>query len=129
MQGVIRRPTLLDWAAMDKIVEKFRQMTWRYAPQDPGGCAELRARLAESGRRGSLTTYSELVRGITFSLPSLRLPEHRIDTAEWQDLDRVIVGDFLGFLSMESYEQAGFFCSALAVSRRPALQPRASSQC
>ena len=106
---------------MDKILEGFRAITWRYAPQDPAARAELARRIAEAGRREQLITYSDLVKNVTFVLPSLQKPEHRIDTAEWQDIDRAIVGDFLGYLSMESYEAGGFFASALVVSKETRL--------
>ena len=106
---------------MDTILEKFRAIQWRYAPQDPVARAELGRRIAEAGRREQLIPYSDLVRNITFVLPSLREPEHRIDTAEWEDIDRTIIGDFLGYLSMESYEIGGFFASALVVSKETRL--------
>jgi hypothetical protein len=98
---------------MDKILERFRGLKWNYAPRDDAARAELDRRI----RRG-LITYSDLVRGITFNLSTLREPRHQIDTSDWQDLDRAILGDFLGYLSMESYERAGFFSSALVVSKQ-----------
>lgn len=102
---------------MDPIVARFRQMTWRYAPQDPAAQETLGNRIAEAGKRGGTITYSNLVLGVTFHLPSLKEPQHIIDTREWEDLDRAIVGDFLGYLSMKSYERDGFLCSALVVSK------------
>jgi hypothetical protein len=98
-------------------MERFRGIRWSYAPRDPTALAELDRRIADVGRRSDLITYSDLVKGVTFNLPNLREPRHQIDTADWQELDRAIVGDFLGYLSMESYERAGFFASALAVSK------------
>lgn len=102
---------------MDEILERFHALPWRYASQDPAARAELGARVADAGRRQTLITYSDLVRGVAFHLPTLTEPRHSIDPAEWQDLDRAIVGDFLGYLSMESYAQAGFFSSALVVGK------------
>ena len=103
---------------MDKILERFRAIKWNYAPRDQAARRELERRIAEAGRRGRLITYSDLVRDVTFNLPNLRELKHQIDTGDWQDLDRAIVGDFLGYLSMESYERAGFFSSALVVSKQ-----------
>jgi hypothetical protein len=103
---------------MDKILERFRSIKWNYAPRDPGARAELDRRIAEVGRRRGLITYSDLVRGVNFNLANLREPQHQIDTTDWQDLDRAILGDFLGYLSMESYERAGFFSSALVVGKQ-----------
>jgi len=103
---------------MDNILERFRAIKWNYAPRDDPARAELDRRIAEVGRRRGLITYSDLVRGIAFNLSNLREPRHQIDTRDWQDLDRAILGDFLGYLSMESYEQAGFFSSALVVTKQ-----------
>lgn len=103
---------------MDQILERFGAIKWHYAPRDEGARSELENRIAAVGRRGGLITYSDLVRGVTFSLPNLREAKHLIDTGDWQDLDRAILGDFLGYLSMESYERAGFFSSALVVSKQ-----------
>ena len=102
---------------MDPILTHFKQMTWRYAPQDPAAREVLSHRIAEAGRKGGTISYSSLVLSVTFHLPSLAEPDHLVDTTDWQDLDRAIVGDFLGYLSMESYERAGFLCSALVVSK------------
>jgi hypothetical protein len=64
-----------------------------------------------------LITYSELVRGVRFNLPNLRDGERTIDVSDWQDIDRSIVSDFLGYMSMRSYERGAFFASALVVSK------------
>src|SRR3954468_18557468 len=98
---------------MDPIIEQFKAIQWKYAPQDNAALVELERRLAEAARKRSLITYSDLVRGVTFNLPSLRDPVRTIEVSDWQDLDRAIVGDFLGYMSMRSYEQGKFFVSAL----------------
>ena len=92
-------------------------MTWHYADKDPDALRELEQRLAAAGQRRGLLTYSDLVRGVRFNLPNLRDGERTIDIPDWQDLDRAIVGDFLGYISMRSYQSAGFFSSALVVSK------------
>jgi hypothetical protein len=63
-----------------------------------------------------LITYSELVRGVTFNLPNVQKPR-TIDVTNWQELDRAVVGDFLGYISMRSYERAHLFSSALVVGK------------
>jgi hypothetical protein len=103
---------------MDKIKERFRGINWRYAPGDPTALAELDRRIRVVGLRRGLITYSDLVNGVIFNLASPRNSRHQIDVTEWQDLDRAIIGDYLGYLSMESYEKAGFLASALAVSKQ-----------
>ena len=42
----------------------------------------------------------------------------RLENAGLGAHDRAILGDFLGYLSMESYERAGFFSSALVVGKQ-----------
>lgn len=42
---------------------------------------------------------------------------YRIDTYDWSGLDRQIVGDCLGYLSVESYLEAGVLCSSLVIAR------------
>lgn len=59
-------------------LENFRAIQWRYAPQDSAARAELARRIAEAWRREHLITYSDLVKNVTFTLPSLREPKHRI---------------------------------------------------
>jgi hypothetical protein len=102
---------------VDPIAERFRSIEWRYAPQDARALSELEDRVAATARRRALITYSDLVRGVVFNLPNLHDPMRQIDVREWEDLDRAIVGDFLGYMSMRSYDLGEFFSSALVVSK------------
>ena len=102
---------------VDDVLERFRGIPWHFAHHDGAARREIHNRIATAGKRADLITYSDLVRGIAFTLPQLHEPTHRIDPGDWQDLDRAIVGDFLGYVSMESYEKAGFLASALVVSK------------
>jgi hypothetical protein len=90
-------------------------------PQDPRALAELEARIAAVAKRRSLLTYSDLVRGVAFNLPTLREPRRTIDVYDWQELDRAIVGDYLGYISMRSYALGKFFSSALVVTKLDGL--------
>lgn len=102
---------------MDPILERFQAIKWHYADKDDSARTELARRIAEVGRRGQLLTYSDLVRGVSFHLPNLRESPRQIDTADWEDIDRAILGDFLGYVSMDSYAAGRFFASALVVSK------------
>ncbi len=102
---------------MDDIMKRFATIRWSFADQDPRAPAQLEARISAVGRARSLITYSELVRGVPFYLSNLKECSRIIDVAAWQDLDRSIVGDFLGYIIMRSYERAGIFASALVVSK------------
>ena len=91
--------------ALDPILQKFEDIEWRYATGDTKALSTLEERIAAAGRKRFLITYSELVRGVTFNLPNVQRPR-TIDVTDWQELDRAIVGNFLGYISMRSYERA-----------------------
>ena len=93
-------------------------MRWDYGDKDDAARAELTRRIAAAGRRRGLITYSDLVRGVTFNLPNVKGGPWMIDVGDWQDLDRAVVGSFLGYIAMESYLEARFFASALVVSKQ-----------
>ncbi|HZQ75082.1 MAG TPA: hypothetical protein VFB08_19370 [Burkholderiales bacterium] len=101
---------------MDPIQQRFNEIEWTYATGDPKALKELEKRIAIAARKRGLITYSDLVRGVTFDLPNLQKPR-TIDVTDWQEIDRAIVGDFLGYISKRSYEHAKLFSSALVVSK------------
>jgi hypothetical protein len=103
---------------MDPIETRFRAMQWDYGDKDDAARAELTHRIAAIGRRRGLVTYSDLVRGVTFNLPNVKGGPRVIDVTDWEDLDRAIVGSFLGYIAMESYFAARFLASALVVSKQ-----------
>ena len=101
---------------MDPILEKFAAMKFTY-PDDNAALAELKGRLVATGRKRDLIPYSKLVEGVTFRLPNVAQGEPFQIGGEWSDLDRAVVGSFLGKISADSYAQGGFLASALAVSK------------
>jgi hypothetical protein len=104
--------------SMDIISSKLLEIEWRWADKDPVALELLEERIAKAGRDLSLITYSDLVRGIKFNVSSLhdgKMFEIRIH--EWTELDRALIGDFLGLISSRSYERAKFMASALVVSK------------
>ena len=80
---------------MDKILERFRAIKWHYAPHDAAARAEIDRRIAEVGRKRALITYSDLVRGITFNLPTLRSRNIRSTPR----IGRILIAPFLGISS------------------------------
>ena len=45
----------------------------------------------------SFITYSNLVAGVRFNLPNIRGGERTIDIGDWSELDRAMIGGFLGY--------------------------------
>lgn len=68
--------------ALDPILQKFADIEWHYATGDAMALAVLEERIAGAGRKRSLITYSELVRGVTFNLPNVQ--KRRLPYG-WQD--------------------------------------------
>ena len=105
----------------EKIVHSLNEIDWEYAPNDPDALGILRERIAQTGRIFGLISYSDLVKGVDFHYPNMRKGEaYRISIHDWTGLDRRIIGDCLGYISMESYKEAGFMASALVISRMEA---------
>lgn len=102
----------------DLITRKLKAIVWEYGDKDPTAVAILRERIKETGRKFGLISYSDIVKGVEFNFPNMNGRTYRIDTYDWSGLDRRIIGDCLGYLSMESYLEAGFFCSSLVVARQ-----------
>jgi hypothetical protein len=104
-------------SASDPVLVRFGEMPWHYGDKDPDALEALEKRVADVGRRRGLLTYSQLVQGIEFNLPNIAGGPRFIDIGDWTDLDRAMVGSFLGYMSLRSYEEAGFFSSALVVTK------------
>jgi hypothetical protein len=103
---------------MDPIESKMSKIKWSYAESDPDALAVLIARVEDAGRREDLINYSDLVRGVRFQLPNVNKGQpFQIDVHDWQDLDRAILGEFLGYTSMLSYRKGKFMASALVINK------------
>jgi hypothetical protein len=103
---------------MDAISSKLQVISWKWADSDPDALTKLETRIAEAGRRLGLITYSDLVQGILFKVPGVHGGNpFDIDVHAWTELDRVLIGDFLGLVSARSYARAQFMASALVVSK------------
>jgi hypothetical protein len=101
---------------VDPVLKKIRSIRWHYADGDNAARKELEKRLGETARREDLIPYADLVRGITFNLPNVKESPLEFGVPEWTDLHRAILGEFLGRISCDSYEQGGFLASTVAVS-------------
>jgi hypothetical protein len=105
---------------MDKnaIVAKMMDNSWKWADQDLNALLELEKRIADTGKNEDLITYSDLVRGVTFNLPTVNGGKpFQITSHDWTDLNRAILGDFMGYISTRSFATHGFMASALVVNK------------
>jgi hypothetical protein len=108
---------------MDPLLAKLKSFDWPYPDADDESYQEIKQRIAVAGKKRRLLTYSQLVQGIEFQILSVNDGQpFRMNVNGWTGLDRHIIGQFLGKLSCESYEQYGFMANALivdAVESRP----------
>lgn len=102
---------------MEPVLHRLGSMQFTYGDGDSSARSVLHQRLAETARKKKLITYSTLIEGVTFQLPNVAHGEpFQLAVQGWSDLDRAIIGSFLGRISADSYREGGFFASALAVS-------------
>lgn len=100
------------------VIDILSSMKWKFAEYDPGALDELERRIEETARRQDLITYSDLARGVSFTLPTVNYgAPFEIDTSDWSELHRAVIGDFLGYLSYQSYLRYEVFISALVVTK------------
>ncbi len=100
------------------IVKQMGSIRWNYGDKDAAATAELLKRIVSAARKRDLITYSDLVVGVTFQLPNVNNGRpFQVDVHNWSHLDRAIAGEFLGYISTQSYRTHGFMASALVVDR------------
>jgi len=86
----------------DEIRSALLNCDYIYAADDIDSVVEMQKRISRTGRlagaSGNFISYSNLVEGIGFNLPSINNGNtHIIDTSEWTGQDRRICGDFAEF--------------------------------
>lgn len=102
----------------DPTGDKLRAIKWQYADRNPAVLDELRQRIANVGKHFGLISYSDLVDGVAFSYPNINHGEpFWITPGNWSGLHRKIIGEALGYISMETYFEAGLMASALVIGR------------
>jgi hypothetical protein len=97
---------------------KLLAKPWPYSTADPAAYAEISSRVARVGKRRELINYSRLTSGLELRIESVggSVP-FELGVPDWTDLDRSILGDLLGRLSLESYQRGAFLASALVTSK------------
>jgi hypothetical protein len=102
---------------VDQVAQRLAQYSWPFADQDALALAEISKRVASTGRLEDLITYSNLVSGIDFHIPTVNKGASlRLGVPEWTELHRAIIGDFLGRLCVDTYTAGQFMGSALVVA-------------
>ena len=101
------------WAEVQRRLDDIR---WHFADQDDRARAALKERIAAAGRRRTTISYSDLVAGVEFRLPSVH-GGHPFTIArdDWTEQHRNLLGDFLGLITVESHRAGGFLASAVVV--------------
>jgi hypothetical protein len=100
----------------DPIGDALNAIAFKWANEDPDALLALERRIAAAARNQGLISYTDLVAGVSFQLPTVHdgRPFH---ITEWTDLHRAIIGDFLGLVNVRSWAEHGFLASALVVDR------------
>lgn len=103
---------------MDEVDRRLAATKWKFAEHDRTALLELTRRIVDAARHRDLITYSDLVSGVTFRLPSVKDGQpFQIETSSWSELDRAILGDFLGCIAAQSYAEHRCLASSVAVSK------------
>ncbi len=101
---------------MDAILARMKAVNRTYGDGDLVALGELERRIIEAARTDCPRPYSELVKGIRFRLANVSGgAPFELDLG--LDLHRAILGEFLGHISMRSYERGAFMLSALAIDK------------
>lgn len=101
-----------------QIPRELRVRRWPYADGSAAAVAELGRRIAEVGRREGTISYSDVVRGIELRLPNVHDGHpFELGVPDWPDLDRAILGELLGKLSLDSLDRGDFLASAVVTSK------------
>lgn len=99
-------------------LQKLLAKSWPYADADPAAVVEIGRRVAAVGRKRALVHYSTLVRGLELRMPNVDAgTPFELGVPDWIDLHRTILGEFLGRLSLESYQRGAFLATALVTAK------------
>ena len=99
-------------------LDKMASKQWTYSAACPEGTAEMARRIAAVGKRRALVHYSKLVSGLELRIPNVDDGSpFELGVPDWSDLHRDILGDFLGRISLESYQRGKFLASALVTAK------------
>ena len=103
---------------MKDVERRLAEYNWPYAQHDPDARMELTRRIEAAARQGKLLTYSDLIKGVSFCIPNVNAGRSfGMDLHDLSELDRAIIGDFLGCISAGTYRSAGVFVSAIVVTK------------
>lgn len=109
----------------NSVAQHFAAKQWRFADKDPTAMAVLKTRIEKYVRGKRVVAYSTLVYKVDFNLPNVNNgAPYQINVNKWTQLGSVIIGEFLSYISLESFidpDRASLW-SALVVgveSRKP----------
>ncbi len=111
--GVIASPLK---TLQDKVARYLATLQWQFVLQNPGALLQMERRIDQAIANQVLLTYSQLVDGIDFYLPQSQLSApYRIEHKDWNGSVGGMVGEFLCYISMQSFVRRGVLSSAVVV--------------
>lgn len=100
----------------NKVARYFAALQWQVVATNPSALKAMERRINHAIASQGVLTYSQLVDGIDFYLPKSDGSQlYRIDLERWSGSDGGIVGEFLCYISMQSFIQQGVLASAVVV--------------
>ena len=111
--GVIASPLK---TSQDKVARYFAALQWQFVGDNPGALLQMERRIDQAIAKQGLLTYSQLVDDVDFYLPQSPLnAPYRIEHKDWNGNVGGMVGEFLCYISMQSYVRRGVLSSAVVV--------------
>src|SRR5437867_9523750 len=101
---------------MDRILASLQGLHFKYADQDLDAVVALEKRISEAAQAGRTITYSELVKGITFQIPSVKNGQP-FPILQFSEFEQGLIGDFLGYINLRAYGERSLLPSALVVRK------------
>lgn len=88
----------------NSVAQQFAAKQWRFADKDPAAMAELKSRIGKHALQRRDISYSNVVHKVVFNLPNVTNgAPYQINVDKWTQLGSVIIGEFLSYISMESF--------------------------
>lgn len=108
-----------NFQTREQLLASETEREWIYVPHDHDALEEIAGRLGWAARENATWTYGAIVKEVTFNIPSINEGKpYRPNLDVGGDTvvrrkDLALVDEFLTYLSLHSYKEAGIIASAL----------------